>query len=82
MCRTVPCADILVIEATFLERDILIAGDYGDLTGAQAAELAAASGVKSLVLTHISGRSPTTRFWRRQRKHFQAAGSRQISTAS
>jgi ribonuclease Z len=51
-------ADVLVIEATFLERDASIARDYGHLTAAEAAELAATSGVKQLVLTHISGRYP------------------------
>jgi ribonuclease Z len=49
-------ADILVIEATFLDRDAAIARDYGHLTAAEAARLAAASNVKRLVLTHISGR--------------------------
>jgi ribonuclease Z len=49
-------ADLLVIEATFLERDAAMALEYGHLTAAKAAELAAASGVKRLVLTHISGR--------------------------
>jgi ribonuclease Z len=49
-------ADGLVIEATFLERDVAIARDYGHLTAAEAAALALAGGVKSLVLTHISGR--------------------------
>ena len=49
-------ADGLVIEATFLERDAAMARDYGHLTAAEAAALAAASGVKLLVLTHISGR--------------------------
>ena len=49
-------ADLLVIEATFLERDAEMARDYGHLTAAKAAGLAAAGGVKRLVLTHISGR--------------------------
>jgi ribonuclease Z len=49
-------ADLLVIEATFLERDAAMALDYGHLTAAKAAALAAAAGVKQLVLTHISGR--------------------------
>jgi ribonuclease Z len=49
-------ADVLVIEATFLARDASTARDYGHLTAAEAATLAAASGVKLLVLTHISGR--------------------------
>jgi ribonuclease Z len=51
-------ADVLVIEATFLQRDASIARDYGHLTAAEAAELAATSDVKQLVLTHISGRYP------------------------
>jgi ribonuclease Z len=49
-------ADLLVIEATFLERDAGMALDYGHLTAAKAAELAAGAGVKQLALTHISGR--------------------------
>jgi ribonuclease Z len=51
-------ADLLVIEATFLKRDAATALDYGHLTAAKAAGLAAAAGVKRLVLTHISGRYP------------------------
>ena len=46
----------MVIEATFLERDAAMALDYGHLTAAKGAELAATAGVKRLVLTHISGR--------------------------
>jgi ribonuclease Z len=49
-------ADLMVIEATFLECDAAMALDYGHLTAAKAAELAATAGVKRLVLTHISGR--------------------------
>ncbi|MGY3611032.1 MULTISPECIES: ribonuclease Z [unclassified Bradyrhizobium] len=49
-------ADVLVIEATFLDRDAAIARDYGHLTAAEAAALAAKSDVRLLVLTHISGR--------------------------
>jgi ribonuclease Z len=49
-------ADLLVIEATFLQQDAAIARSYGHLTVAQAASLAAASNVKRLILTHISGR--------------------------
>src|SRR5258708_17015954 len=51
-------ADLLVIEATFLERDAAMALDYGHLTAAKAAELAATAGVKRLVLSHISPRYP------------------------
>ena len=49
-------AAVLVIEATFLDRDAAIARDYGHLATAEAAALAAMSNVKQLVLTHISGR--------------------------
>jgi ribonuclease Z len=49
-------ADLLIIEATLLQRDSATARDYGHLTAAEAASLAAKSGVKRLVLTHISGR--------------------------
>jgi ribonuclease Z len=49
-------ADLLVIEATFLDRDDSMAREYGHLTAAKAAALAANSDVKRLVLTHISGR--------------------------
>lgn len=49
-------ADLLVIEATFLDRDAAMARDYGHLTAAQAASLATTSNVNQLVLTHISGR--------------------------
>jgi ribonuclease Z len=51
-------ADVLVIEATFLDRDAAIARDYGHLTAGEAAALAAKSAVKQLVLTRISGRYP------------------------
>ncbi|XUM22602.1 ribonuclease Z [Bradyrhizobium oligotrophicum S58] len=51
-------ADMLVIEATFLRRDSAMARDYGHLTAAEAAGLAASSNVRLLVLNHISGRYP------------------------
>jgi ribonuclease Z len=51
-------ADVLVIEATFLERDASTARDYGHLTASEAAALAATSDIKQLILTHISGRYP------------------------
>jgi ribonuclease Z len=49
-------ADLLMIEATFLQQDAAIARSYGHLTVVQAASLAATSNVKRLILTHISGR--------------------------
>jgi ribonuclease Z len=48
----------LIIEGTFLERDAAKAKDYGHITAAQAARLAAAAGVGALYHNHISGRSP------------------------
>jgi ribonuclease Z len=51
-------ADLLVIEATFLDRDAATARDYGHLTAREAATLAAEANVKQLVLNHISGRYP------------------------
>ena len=58
LAEHVRAADLLVIEATFLDRDAAIARDYGHLTAAEAADLAAQSNVGQLVLTHISGRYP------------------------
>ncbi|GAA2258060.1 MULTISPECIES: ribonuclease Z [Kitasatospora] len=51
-------ADLLVIEATFLEGDTRLASEHGHLTAVQAAQVAAASGVRTLVLTHFSQRYP------------------------
>jgi ribonuclease Z len=56
-------ADMLVIESTFLDSDARLAHDYGHLTAAQAARVAAECGVRRLVLTHFSSRYPDpTRF--------------------
>jgi ribonuclease Z len=49
-------ADMLVIEATYLQRESDLARRFGHLTAAQAAELAREAGVHQLVLTHISRR--------------------------
>jgi ribonuclease Z len=48
--------DLLVIEATFLDEHASLAADYGHLTAAQAGRIAAAGGVRRLVLTHFSER--------------------------
>ncbi|UPJ54752.1 ribonuclease Z [Bradyrhizobium sp. 192] len=56
LAQHVADADLLVIEATFLDRDASTARDYGHLTAVEAASFAAASNVKQLVLTHMSGR--------------------------
>jgi ribonuclease Z len=56
LSKHVADADLLVIEATFLDRDAPTARDYGHLTAAEAARFAAANNVQQLVLTHLSGR--------------------------
>jgi ribonuclease Z len=50
--------DVLVCEATFLERHADLAPRYGHLTAAQAATLAAEAGARRVVLTHFSQRYP------------------------
>jgi ribonuclease Z len=49
-------ADMLVIESTYLDSEADLATAYGHLTAAQAARVAAESGVRLLVLTHFSQR--------------------------
>jgi ribonuclease Z len=49
-------ADMLIIEATYVERDSDLAEQFDHLTAAQAARLARAADVHQLVLTHISRR--------------------------
>ena len=49
-------ADALIIEATYLEIEAAMAYEFGHLTAAQAARLAAEAGVRELYLTHISRR--------------------------
>ena len=49
-------ADALVIEATYLEHESELARQFGHLTAARAARLAAETGVQQLILTHISRR--------------------------
>jgi ribonuclease Z len=49
-------ADLLVCESTYLSADAGLAADHGHLTAAQAARIAAESGVRRLVLTHFSQR--------------------------
>jgi ribonuclease Z len=56
LSKHVAGADLLVIEATFLDRDAPTARNYGHLTAAEAAAFAAANNVGQLVLTHVSGR--------------------------
>lgn len=51
-------ADLLVIEATFLESEAAVADVAGHLTAARAARLAAEAGARRVVLTHLSQRYP------------------------
>lgn len=49
-------ADLLVIEATYLNEEVKMARDFAHLTARQAAELAREAQVKNLILTHVSRR--------------------------
>ena len=49
-------ADLIVCEATFLDADAELAPAYGHLTARQAGQIAAESGVRTLVLSHFSQR--------------------------
>ena len=53
VCRD---ADVLVIEATYLKDQADLAKEFSHFTAQQAAELAVQTGVKHLILTHISRR--------------------------
>jgi ribonuclease Z len=56
LVREAQGADLLVIEATYLEIEADMARQFGHLTAAQAARLAAEAQVQQLCLTHISRR--------------------------
>lgn len=49
-------ADALVMEATYLTAEADMASEFGHMTAARAAQLAADAGVKTLILTHLSRR--------------------------
>jgi ribonuclease Z len=63
-------ADTLVIEATFLERDVALARRRGHLTAAAAARLAREAEIHELLLTHISGRYPPEEILTEAARHF------------
>ncbi len=56
-------ADALVIEATYLDIEAEMARQFGHLTAAQAARLAAETEVRDLWLTHISRRYRESEVW-------------------
>lgn len=49
-------ADLLVVESTYLEREVELASTYRHLTARQAGQIAAEARVGTMVLTHISER--------------------------
>jgi ribonuclease Z len=65
-------ADLLVHEATFLERDRGLAERSGHSTAAQAAAQAAGAGVRMLALTHRSTRYPRAEVLAEARATFRA----------
>lgn len=56
LLRHVAGADMMVIEATYLEEDAEMAQKFGHSTAAQVARLAAEAEVGKLILTHVSRR--------------------------
>jgi ribonuclease Z len=56
LVEAVQGVDALVIEATYLQEESEMAGQFAHLTAGQAARLAVQANVKSLILTHISRR--------------------------
>lgn len=54
--KVVAGADLLAIEATYLEEEVDLAKSHGHITARAAARLAQKAGVKQLVLHHISRR--------------------------
>ena len=78
---TMPCdgvlelaqdVDMLVIESTYLHREVELAQKYMHLTARQAAELATEAGAKRLVLTHFSARYPNNAVFAEEAAEFHA----------
>ncbi len=65
-------ADLLVVEATYLEADKSLARQHGHLTAAAAARLARSAGVRQLVLHHVSRRYSTQQVLEEARSIFPA----------
>lgn len=63
-------ADLLIIEATYLDEEVHIARQFGHITARQAAELAREAQVKHLVLTHLSRRYSDQQVLREARSIF------------
>ncbi len=63
-------ADLLIIEATYLEEEAEMARRFGHITARQAAELAREADVKHLVLTHLSRRYSDAQVLREAREVF------------
>ncbi|WP_052851090.1 ribonuclease Z [Streptomyces avicenniae] len=71
--------DMLVIESTFLDADAALAHEYGHLTAAQAARVAAGAGVRHLVLTHFSQRYADPAAFAREAREAGYAGELTIA---
>ncbi|HUE97972.1 MAG TPA: ribonuclease Z [Anaerolineales bacterium] len=56
LVETVRDADALVIESTYVDKEVDMARGFSHLTARDAAELAVRAGIKQLILTHISRR--------------------------
>ena len=74
-------ADLLVIEATFLERDAAMASNYGHLTAARAAELAADAGVSNSSSRTSRDATTSKKSWPKPRRYSPGRVSRRISIA-
>ncbi len=62
-------ADLLLIEATFLDSERDLAEQAGHLTAAQAARIGAEAGARRVVLTHLSRRYPDNGDFLREARH-------------
>ena len=59
-------ADLLICEATYLDREVREARDRGHMTATHAAELARSARAKELFLTHFSQRYPNTKLHKKE----------------